>query len=76
MEPVTVNPFGKSTELLIYDAVAAFNAYDAVPARPPVNEPVNDPVLTCAEDDTSVGLLTSVLKSPPAEPGAHEAERA
>lgn len=48
-------------------------AYEAEPNKLPVKEPVKLPVFTCADDDTSVGLLTNVLKSPPAEPGAHEA---
>lgn len=34
-----------------------------VPVNTPTKDPVNDPVLTWAELDTSVGLLSRVLKS-------------
>lgn len=56
-----------------YDDDIDCDAHDDEPTCSPIKEPVNEPVLICAELDTSVGLLTSVLKSPPALPGAHEA---
>ena len=61
---------GKNVILVAAEDVVA---NDAEPKKLPVKEPVKEPVLTCAELETSVGLFTSVLKSPPAEPGAHEA---
>lgn len=69
-EPVTTSPSEKFKLPVMYDAVSAIVAYEAEPKKLPVKLPVNDPVFTCADDDTSVGLLTSVLKSPPADVGA------